>query len=412
MGIKELLQYLKKITGKKIIQTFSISEMKGEKIAFDTPILVYSKKSEAINLQIKGLKDPIYDSPDYEFCRIYAVKRVLDTGFVILEGGCIPVFVFDGTAPDLKKGTKEDRQGKSNTKKNKLAELRRIGDALLTGKEVTPDDVEYIKKCTTKAFEKKYGPVQTVDDLRELIRSILRQFIVVNAEDYLLLGQVFSALGIPHIYAESEAEQTCALMCLRKDVMAIYTTDSDCLVYGCPIMINNIKHIPGARIKIPAIFTCYTFQNALEATGLTHQQFIDFCILCGTDFNNNVPGYGAVKHHDFVRTYGSVKKIMEAREVVKNKNIYDLNRIEKLLIDYEVDYERYQQVRDFFTTPVFYDKSRLVIDVGENHFEESIKELKRVFNEEAMAFITDLCLKITKMLFSVSQNTKEKQNAK
>lgn len=404
MGVKLLLLYLKKITNKKIVQSFPISQIKGHKIALDLAILTYEAKSGCINNEIKGLKDPIYDTPDYEKCRVYSAKRVLDKIYIIFEGGCIPIPVFDGIPPDLKKGTKDIRLGKSMTKKHKLEELRRIGDNLLNARPVNEDDVQFIKYCTTKHFRKKHGEVDSIDKLRLLIKSILRQFVVVNSEDYLLLAKLFSALGIPHIFAVSEAEQTCAIMCARKDVTAIYTTDSDCLVYGCPIMINEIKHSPGISVKIPATLTCYTFKNVLEATELNHAQFIDFCILCGTDFNNNVPGYGAVKHHDFIKRYKSIPNIIKAREQAKNKRLEELDKIEKLLLDYEIDAERYKSVIKIFTDRVSYDKNRLILDIKDNQIDIALTELNNLFSSEYVQMFNNISTRIITLAYDICHN--------
>ncbi len=52
------------------------------------------------------------------------------------------------------------------------------------------------------------------------------------------------------------------------------------------------------------MFTSFTLQNpimeidqpaALSELGLSHEQFIDLCILCGCDYCGRIPGIGPVR---------------------------------------------------------------------------------------------------------------------
>ncbi len=407
MGIYKLLVYLRKLCP-DIVQECTTKNMSGCKIAFDLAILCYQKKSDAVRRQVKSLTDPIYDSPDYEYCLNYMITSILQTIRIILYGGCTPVMVFDGTAPDLKRGTKAARIGKSNTKKNNIANLRRIAKGLIDeeGFTMSSSDISFLQGFQ-KRFQKKHKrPIQTIDDIRYLIKNELNQFVVITARDYVLLGQIFAILRVPHIYAESEAEQTCAQMCKMKDVTAIFTTDSDCLVYGCPIMINYIKYTPGARVKTYATLRCYSFKNVLKVTGLRHQQFIDFCILCGTDFNDWVSGYGTEKHHYFILKYGSIEKIRAARKLLDGKSMMDMTEEEKVLVDYDTNVIDYYAVRKFFCTPISYDKSRLSIKINKNHFPTVMNDICKIVGDESFLMMVGVCKQITEELCRVSQIAK------
>jgi len=42
---------------------------------------------------------------------------------------------------------------------------------------------------------------------------------------------------------------------------------------------------------------------------LTSDEFLDFCIMCGTDYNDNIPGVGPVKAYALIKEYGSIEHI-------------------------------------------------------------------------------------------------------
>jgi len=403
MGIKKLLAFLRELNP-NIVQQFSITEIKGHRIAFDLSILCYTKKSDAVRNQVKQIRDPIYENPDYEYCKIHMIREILKIISIVLEGGCVPVMVFDGPPPTLKAGTKEIRAGLSNTKKDNIAGLRRIAKGLLNDNnfKITEGDLQFLKKFEKSFMKKHKRHIESIDDIRWILKNQLNQFVVVTKQDQELLQSVFSNLGIPFVKALSEAEQTCAHMCLMKDVIAIYTTDSDCLVFGCPIMINKIEYNSGARRKIPAKLQCYTFENTLKVIQLSHQQFIDFCILMGTDYNSNPSGYGPEKHYDFIKIYGSINGIKQAQKDIKAKSIESLSSIEHLLIDYDLSHIKYNEIVDYFTDQVKYDRSNLDLTIKDDHFNTSLSELNDLLGGESVIHILDFVRKISDLIPQVN----------
>lgn len=56
----------------------------------------------------------------------------------------------------------------------------------------------------------------------------------------------------------------------------------------------------------------YDHAVLLEDLGLTAEQFIDLCILCGCDYMGTIPGIGPVKALALIKEHGNIE------EVVKN----------------------------------------------------------------------------------------------
>lgn len=44
----------------------------------------------------------------------------------------------------------------------------------------------------------------------------------------------------------------------------------------------------------------------MQDLGLTDEQFIDMCILCGCDYSSKIEGIGPVKAFKFIKEFGSI----------------------------------------------------------------------------------------------------------
>ena len=55
----------------------------------------------------------------------------------------------------------------------------------------------------------------------------------------------------------------------------------------------------------------------LTELGLTHEQFIDLCILCGCDYTAKIGGVGAVRALQLITKHGSIEKVLEALDPAK-----------------------------------------------------------------------------------------------
>jgi 5'-3' exonuclease len=449
MGIKGLLVFLREKCP-EIVQHVELSAFKGYRIAIDLPIFCYQKKSEAIS-KLAAKLDLVYEDIDYHYCTMFMIKKILTILENILHAGVIPVPVFDGVAPRLKGATKKNRKDKSDKKENNISNLKRIIRGLLSkteidkrkeynndgthnktfiGSDVRVSDLNtsnlvietgIVKRMENKVeitvesrieepfqlsewdidFLKRFKkPVQTIEDLKKILLNEIKQWVVVTSQDYLILGTIFSSLGIPHVYAQSEAEQTCAQMCKFKDVIAIFTADSDSLVYGCPIMINEISLSTGIRVRGPAQAQCYVFANVLSVLGLTHPAFIDFCLMSGTDFNPNSPAYGPARNYELIKHYGSFNAIIQAKKELADKPIAikGMTKIEKLIAGYDPTVINYDEVRCFFTEPITYDRNSLKIRIIENQYEKAFHMLEKMMGATNFNQIMDISRKLLGML--------------
>lgn len=73
---------------------------------------------------------------------------------------------------------------------------------------------------------------------------------------------------------------------------------------------------------------------ARHEMGLTRDQFIDLCILCGTDFSATIHGIGPIRAYDMIRRHGSIERVLEN---LSSKYVPDAN------FDYLLAREVWQQ---------------------------------------------------------------------
>lgn len=92
-------------------------------------------------------------------------------------------------------------------------------------------------------------------------------------------------MGVPLLKTTSdsahEAEALGAVLYRTGDVAAVFTEDTDVLLYDAPL----VKNVVG-RSKTP---TLLHGKEVREALGFDQDAFIDLCLLCGSDFVQTIP---------------------------------------------------------------------------------------------------------------------------
>ena len=92
---------------------------------------------------------------------------------------------------------------------------------------------------------------------------------------------------------EAESEKICALMCINGQVDAVLSEDTDVLAYGTPKFLFNLN-------TASQVLTEIRFDNVINSLEIEREKFLDFCILCGTDYNKRIRGIGPKKAFDLL----------------------------------------------------------------------------------------------------------------
>jgi 5'-3' exonuclease len=92
---------------------------------------------------------------------------------------------------------------------------------------------------------------------------------------------------------------------LAKDglVSAVYTRDTDALACLAPVVLTGLDGNYFKEIRLGDI---------LERLQLTKESWIDLCVMCGTDFNSNIPRIGPIKAYYLIKTSGSIDSIADS----------------------------------------------------------------------------------------------------
>lgn len=186
MGIKELTKVIE-LHAASAIKENEIKNYFGNTIAIDISIWINQF------LRVKNATDTSH------------LMGIFNRSIEILEQGIKPVFVFDGTPPDLKSDTLATREQK------RIKAEERLQIAI------------------------KDGSLNEIPRLKSQALKITQQHNI-QAKELLQL------MGIPYIDAPSEAEAQCAAMAKASMVFATASEDMDALPFHSTILIRNFKN--------------------------------------------------------------------------------------------------------------------------------------------------------------------------
>ena len=128
-----------------------------------------------------------------------------------------------------------------------------------------------------REIEKKFS----IKEIEYEVERIKKQAVKINSNSFMLSKELFDILGIPYFQAPVEAETTCADLCKRGFVDYVVSEDSDVLAYGAPFLITKINTSEDTCVIV-------NYSAILNSLEFTPEQFLDFCIMCGTDYNKNI----------------------------------------------------------------------------------------------------------------------------
>jgi flap endonuclease-1 len=215
-----------------------------------------------------------------------------------LEEGLLPVYVFDGRPPELKRKTIERRR-----------ELRM--EAL----------EEYEKALAAKDFEAARRYAQRA--------ASLEAYMVESSADLL------KAMGVPYVMAPAEGEAQAAYMASKGSVYASGSQDMDSLLFGSPHLVRNLsivgrRKLPRRNEYVEVEPEIIHLQKLLESLEITREQLVDIGLLVGTDYSPQVKGVGPKTALKIVKDYGSLEKAVEKGVVEID---FDYNAVRKLFLN-------------------------------------------------------------------------------
>ena len=285
MGIKNLNKYLRGNCPDSI-RCIHLSELSGKKIAIDISIYLY--KYEAENMLLEN---------------IYLLLSILRFYNII------PIFIFDGKAPDEKKALIQKRfQDRADAEK----ECIRLKETLenISSEKEKKNIMETLDKYKKKII---YMTKEKIDKVKELIHTY----------------------GATYIEALGEADEICAMMVVKKKVWACLSEDMDMFVYGCTRVMRYFSLINHTVVL-------YYTKGILDELEINSQEFREICVLSGTDYNiisneQNINLFNIIK---YFRKYKTLKDISDVK--------YNFYKWLNKNTDYKIDLELLEKINNMF----------------------------------------------------------------
>lgn len=326
MGIKHLRTLLNNICEKSGVCHFgSVSDfLKSEKKRlYRNTVYTNRINNPARQMQIKqSIENKPYfvgiDASLYA-ARYKRVFRKIEYGFLrqimlSLSSGMIPIYIFDGCAPEQKRKTITNRQNKKQKIRDKIENFLFPGenkpsfitelslDELVervnatycnmhqdsSAKNTNIEKNEFWNKIsntdlfhssTIKETQKNisnyllYDNVDSSNEYKEFVR-LTKKSISTDYDDIRNLKNFFDLLKIPYVTATREADDLMAFLYKEQIIQACQSDDMDMLPKGC----GNVIQISSTGVLQ------FLLPEILQSLDLKYEQFIDLCILLGSDY--------------------------------------------------------------------------------------------------------------------------------
>jgi flap endonuclease-1 len=219
----------------------------------------------------------------------------------LVEYGVLPIYVFDGKPPDLKRKVSEERRQIREEAHEKWKEAIKAGDMTAA-------------KRHAQASSKLTG--EMIDESKRLLET----------------------MGIPWVQALGEGEAQAAYMVQHGDAWASASQDFDSLLFGSPRLIRNLtitgrRKLPGKNIYVSVEPELIELQKALDSLGIDRKKLIDMGIMMGTDFNEGIKGIGPKKALAYAKEGKSVKQVYKEME---QEPEVDLDELRELFLKHDI----------------------------------------------------------------------------
>lgn len=344
MGIKgNFLKFLKELNP-QIWTTSSVTNYKSKFIAVD------------ISIYINRFKASFHD--DWK-------KRLISFASMMYVNGVKLVIVFDGGSPPEKDDERKIRR------KNKEQLCEKIN-------KLTLDLEEYKKTNQISQLLRTHGKLEDTTNFLEesslteektanfdisivegYLRRIKQNYFEIYPEDFTTAREVLEIFGFPCITAPMEAETLCGILCKKGIVDAVMTDDTDIFIYGCPITLRKLDFKTETFDQIK-------YSDVLETMHFTSSQFLDFCIMCGVDYNKNISGISTKKSYDYITKYKNIDNIpnldttilnhVKCRELFQDLDVsniiipptrtIDIDRLKKFLFTEKIKFDIQNLIQD------------------------------------------------------------------
>lgn len=309
MGIKNLHTFLRKMD-KSLYDTIDLKTLSGKTLAVDTSIFMCKYKSMLGKRWLNG------------FWNLALCMRNNNVNLI---------FIYDSKAPPEKDAERllrqEQREKQRNKVNNIMDEWMCVEKKLMITNEEL-DRKDFLEKIKDYEFLYKFllrNDFNNRYEIINLLHKVEKTLITINIEDFDLSKKLLTTMGYKCENAYGEAEATCAFLNRIGTVDGVLTEDTDVLAYRTPIMFHNLSIKDNTVMQI-------NIKDILEKLDLKENEFLDFCILCGTDYNRNLNMIGPQKSFQLIKKYGTIDKFNIEDKLINSKAKIELRELNYIKI--------------------------------------------------------------------------------
>jgi flap endonuclease-1 len=268
MGIKSLSKVIAD-HAPEALKNHEIKNLFGRKVAIDASMSLYQFLIAVRSNDGNQLQNEHGDTTSHLMGMFYRTIRMV-------ENGIKPCYVFDGKPPQLK----SEELAKRGIKRDEA------------NKEVE------------NAIEK--GD-------QENINKFSRRTVKVTKEHNQDCQKLLELMGIPWIQAPGEAEAQCAALAKAGKVYGVGSEDMDTLTFATPILLRHLTFSEAKKMPINEIH----YEKMLRGLELSHDEFVDLCILLGCDYCDSIRGIGPHRALQLIKEHRNIETIL--KHLDKNK---------------------------------------------------------------------------------------------
>lgn len=212
------------------------------------------------------------------------------------------IFIYDGKPPPEKELEKEKRQQARDTLHDKMNNLKKSLDVYHSTGEMDELLRTICEKPSHKLLRSTFTKSYDISLGEQQLKKLQSQIVNITKEDIILTKELFDHLTVPYLQADGEAETLCSHLVLRGFVDGVLSEDTDVLAYGTQLFLTKINISSSTCVVL-------VIEDILDELEMSYKEFLDICIMCGNDYNKNIPKIGFVNSFNLIKEHGNIENI-------------------------------------------------------------------------------------------------------
>lgn len=298
MGIKKINAFLKEKCP-TAFRNVQLNLLSNYKIAVDASGFIYNKVAASNKEYIMRMADPLI-----EINRTIVIKntllKMIEFIYEMSQYNITLIWCWDGVHSPEKIIAKTERK---KAKETLVLKIINLYNELI--------NVEQVFRQKNKISE---------------YRLLLSQYNYVHGSEMDYFKSFIENLGLPSIQAETEGEKIASYLSINNYCNAVWSEDTDNYALGTPLLITGFNSTTNVSVVV--------LDDILSTLKITQETLTDFCIMCGTDFNKNIPRIAVIKSWNLLSVYKSIDNLqidvsvlnhIRVREIFRHTNIENID---------------------------------------------------------------------------------------